>query len=123
MLKDAAATAALPVQDVERAKAFYEDKLGLTPAEVMGDEGCRYGSGATEFLLFPSSGRPSGEHTQMSFIVDDADAEVAALRAKGVEFEEVPGIDMADGIAEMDAGRGGWFKDSEGNLLGVFEYK
>ena len=76
------------------------------------------------------SGAPSGEFTQMAFEVTDLKATVAAMRARGVIFEEydLPGLKTVDGIAEVDGNypsKGGvgelaaWFKDSEGNLLGI----
>jgi len=81
-------------------------------------------------VLFQTLGRPSGEHTQMAFEVDDIDAVVAGLRERGVELEEVdlPGLRTVDGIAEVEGNypssggkgeRAAWFRDSEGNLLGV----
>ena len=87
-------------------------------------------AGGGEFALFLSAGRASGEHTQMGFEVTDLEATVAALRARGVEFETVdaPGLSTRDGIADIDGNdpstgareeRGAWFRDSEGNLIGV----
>ena len=122
MLADAVATASLPAQDLDRARAFYSEKLGLEPARVVeGGTGLRYELGPSAFLVFESSGRPAGTHTQMAFTVADADAEAARLRDAGVEFEEVEGLDQEDGIATMGEVRGGWFKDSEGNLLGLVQ--
>lgn len=74
----------------------------------------------TRFLLFPSSGSASGSHTQMGFIVADADAEVRDLHQRGVQFEEYdfPGFDKATSVAQIGEDRGAWFKDSEGNLPG-----
>ena len=82
------------------------------------------------FALFASAGRPSGEHTQLAFEVDDIEATVRELRERGVRFEEVdvPGMRTVDGIAEVDGNypssgatgeRAAWFRDSEGNLLGI----
>jgi catechol 2,3-dioxygenase-like lactoylglutathione lyase family enzyme len=112
--------ATLPVVDPARAKAFYSDKLGLEPvSEAPG--GNFYETGGTRFLLYPTQGRPSGAHTQMGFAVDDIEATVAALKARGVEFEEYdyPDFDIATRIATTGSIRAAWFKDSEGNLLGV----
>jgi catechol 2,3-dioxygenase-like lactoylglutathione lyase family enzyme len=83
-----------------------------------------------EFAIFESAGRPSGEHTQFGFEVEDIEATVAELRARGVVFEEVdvPGLRTRDGIADIDGNypskgargeRAAWFRDSEGNLLGI----
>ena len=119
----------LPAQDLERARAFYKEKLGLEPLEER-PGGLRYQCGNGHFSLFQSAGVPSGEHTQMAWEVDDLDAVVAELRRRGVVFEEVdmPGLRTVDWIAEVagnypSAGgvgeRAAWFRDSEGNLLGI----
>jgi catechol 2,3-dioxygenase-like lactoylglutathione lyase family enzyme len=119
----------LPVQDLERARAFYSDKLGLEPAEER-PGGLRYRCGSGAFALFASAGAAAGTHTQMSWEVTDLEATVAALRARGVVFEEydLPGLKTVGGIADVEGNypsRGGigekaaWFRDSEGNLLGI----
>jgi catechol 2,3-dioxygenase-like lactoylglutathione lyase family enzyme len=128
MLARAAVAVRLPAQDLERARAFYAEKLGLEPTEER-PGGLRYRLAGGEFALFESGGEPSGEHTQIAFEVDDIDAVVADLRARGVVFEsyELPGLTTVDGIAEIagnypskgNAERAAWFRDSEGNLLGI----
>jgi len=121
MLSDARIDAALPASDLERARRFYEEKLGLTPASEF-EGGLVYeGAEGTRFLLFPSFGAPSGDHTQIGFTVSDFDAEVAELRSRGVVFEEydLPGLKTVDGVAEFAAGKTAWFKDSEGNVLSI----
>jgi catechol 2,3-dioxygenase-like lactoylglutathione lyase family enzyme len=128
MLTRAAAAVRLPAQDLERARAFYAEKLGLEPTEAR-PGGLRYQLGGGEFALFESAGQPSGAHTQIAFEVDDIDAVVADLRARGLVFEsyQLPGLTTVDGIAEIDGNypskgsgeRAAWFRDSEGNLLGI----
>lgn len=119
----------LPAQDLERARAFYAEKLGLVPVEER-PGGLRYRCGNTYFAVFASAGAASGTHTQMGWEVDDLEATVAALRARGVVFEEydLPGLRTVNGIAEVAGNypsKGGvgekaaWFRDSEGNLLGI----
>jgi catechol 2,3-dioxygenase-like lactoylglutathione lyase family enzyme len=122
MLDRADVYATIPAQNLERAKSFYADKLGLKPAEE-GPEGLRYRCGEGGFLLFESSGEPSGTHTQLGWDVDDLEAAVATLREKGVVFEEydLPGFKTVNGIADIAGERGAWFKDSEGNLLAIGE--
>jgi catechol 2,3-dioxygenase-like lactoylglutathione lyase family enzyme len=123
MFKPKAVAAALPAQDFGRAKAFWADKVGLTPVSES-DEEARYRIGQTEFLVFPSTGKASGDHTQMGFEVDDVQAAVTWLRDRGVVFEEydMPGFRSVDGIVEMEGEKGAWFRDSEGNLVAVGEY-
>ena len=121
-LADSHVNATIPARDLERAKNFYADKLGLKPAEERPD-GLRYRCGDGEFLLFESSGEPSGTHTQLGWDVDDLEATVSELRANGVVFEEydLPGFKTVEGIAEIAGEKGAWFKDSEGNLLAIGE--
>jgi catechol 2,3-dioxygenase-like lactoylglutathione lyase family enzyme len=118
----------LPAQDLDRARAFYRDKLGLSPVEER-EGGLRYLCAAGEFHVFLSTGVASGESTQLGFEVDDIDAVVADLRARGVVFEEidVPGFEVVDGIMKVEDNypskgkgeRGIFFRDSEGNLLAI----
>ena len=120
MLADRPIHTPLPATDLERAKRFYTEKLGLT-AESEAPEGVFYRSGDTRFLVFPSGGTASGTHTQASWIVDDVESEVAALKARGVIFEEydTPNLKTVNSLATIGQSKGVWFKDSEGNLLGL----
>jgi catechol 2,3-dioxygenase-like lactoylglutathione lyase family enzyme len=112
---------------MDRARAFYAEKLGLEPAEER-PGGLLYHCANGTFALFASAGVPSGSHTQMAWDVDDIEATVAELRSRGVVFEEVdlPGH-RADGITTVSGNypskgtgeRAVWFRDSEGNMLGV----
>ena len=129
-LRDATKTATrLPAQDLDRARAFYAEKLGLEPADER-PGGILYRVGDTEFALFASGGRATGDHTQMGFEVDDIEATVAELRpaASSSRRSTRPGCATRGGIADIDGNypskhasgeRGAWFHDSEGNLLGI----
>ena len=119
----------LPARNLDRARAFYADKLGLAPIEER-PGGLLYRCGDGLFALFESVGSPSGSHTQMGIEVSDLRAAVATLRARGVQFEEydAPGLETVNGVAQVDGNypsKGGkgelaaWFRDSEGNLLGM----
>ena len=129
MLDDGAVATRLPAQDLQRARAFYAEKLGLEPAEER-PGGLLYRCASGEFALFETDGAPSGSHTQMAWQVGDIEAVVAQLSARGVVFEEygLPGLTTAGGIAQVDGNypskgsvgeRAAWFKDSEGNLLAI----
>ena len=128
MLKEGRVATRLPAQDLDRARGFYADKLGLFPVEER-EGGVRYVCAAGEFALFESAGAPSSEHTQMVWEVDDIEATVTELRFRGVRFEEYdfPGLETVDGIATIEGNypskgsgeRGAWFRDSEGNLLAI----
>jgi catechol 2,3-dioxygenase-like lactoylglutathione lyase family enzyme len=123
MFEPSRAAATIPAQNYDRAKAFYAEKLGLTPSEETG-AGATYRLGETEFLLFPSSGKASGDHTQLGFFVSDVESAVASLRDKGVVFEEYdfPGFKTENGIGEVEGQKGAWFRDSEGNLISLGEF-
>ena len=107
---------------------YIAEQLGLEPSEER-PGGLLYRCGGAEFALFLSTGSSPGTFTQMAWNVDDLDATVAELKARGVEFEEVdvPGLKTVDGIAQVagnypSKGTGeqaAWFRDSEGNLMGV----
>jgi len=120
MLSDKDTYASIPVSDIARAKHFYGETLGL-PMERDTEGGVMYHAGRTLFFVYPSRFKAGG-HTQMSWLVSDIKAEVAALRAKGIEFEEydVPGLEIVDGIAHSGPNVWtAWFKDPDGNLLGL----
>jgi predicted enzyme related to lactoylglutathione lyase len=129
MLENAEVATRLPAQDLERARKFYAEKLGLKPSEER-PGGLLYRCGSGQFALFGSAGGPPGGHTQMAFDVEDIEATVQRLREHGVIFEEydLPGLTTVDGIADVEGNypskggkgeRAAWFRDSEGNMLGI----
>jgi catechol 2,3-dioxygenase-like lactoylglutathione lyase family enzyme len=127
-LQGARGVAKLPAQDLERARRFYRDRLGLEPVEER-DGGLRYLCGTTEFHLFASSGSASGQSTQMGFEVEDLDQAVADLRARGLAFEtfDMGDLEVIDQVVVVPDNypskgtgeRGAFFFDSEGNLLSL----
>jgi len=124
MLSEYPIHAALPAIDLERAKRFYADKLGLTP-ESEGPDGLFYRcGGSTRFLVFPSGGTASGTHTQMTWNTPDIEAAVADLKPRGVVFEEydAPEVKTVKSVATLGQSKGAWFKDSEGNLLALGQF-
>lgn len=122
MLKITDVLATLPAQDIKRARQFYEQKLGLKPGEEQPDGGALYRIGNTGFLVFPSMGKPSGDHTQLGFDVEEINAALNELKSKGVKLEDYnfPNFKTENGIMTMpDGSKGAWFKDTEGNLIAV----
>jgi catechol 2,3-dioxygenase-like lactoylglutathione lyase family enzyme len=114
----------LPAQNVARARAFYADKLGLKPYREHADH-LYFEVGRTTFIIFPSTGAPSGTHDQLGFIVDDVESTVARLQSKGVTFEIFPGprgATMKNAIMDRGSMKAAWFKDSEGNLISIAEF-
>jgi catechol 2,3-dioxygenase-like lactoylglutathione lyase family enzyme len=128
-LQDAAVGVRLPAQDLERARRFYAERLGLHPVETR-EGALRYECGDDSFAIFASGGKPSGTHTQMGFYVPDIEAAVRELRERGLVFDEVeiPGLASRGGIVDIPGQypstgavgeRAIWFHDSEGNQLGL----
>jgi catechol 2,3-dioxygenase-like lactoylglutathione lyase family enzyme len=113
--------ATIPAKDIGRTRKFYEHVLGCqvvqeNPAGVM------YRSGDTFFGLYLTPFAGTAQHTLGGFFVDDVEGAVAALRGKGVTFEQydIPGIKTDEnGIADLGGRKGAWFRDPEGNILGV----
>jgi catechol 2,3-dioxygenase-like lactoylglutathione lyase family enzyme len=117
----------LPVTDMERARRFYAERLGLLPEAELPNEldGLFYRCGGSRFLLFPSQTPSSGDHSQMTWLTSDIEADVAALKARGVIFEEydLPGLKTVNSVAIIGESKGAWFKDSEGNLLALGQFE
>ena len=123
MIKNLRTHATLPAADLARAKSFYADKLGLNPASES-EGGIFYEVvGGTRFVLYPSPNPNRGGHTQLGFTTDDIEKEVAELRDRGVAFEEydLPGLKTENGIAQTGTARAAWFKNSEGNTIGLIQ--
>ena len=124
MLKDLEITAVLPAKDIDRARTFYRDVLGLEPADTMDEENLIYRCGnRTAFLLYKTDNAGTAKNTQMGWGTNDIDAEVEDLRRRGVVFEEYdfPGLKTENGIASTPVGKAAWFLDSEGNTLNLFQ--
>jgi catechol 2,3-dioxygenase-like lactoylglutathione lyase family enzyme len=112
--------ATLPTGDVARLRQFYEG-LGFEVIEET-SAGVYVGSGdGTYFAVTKQSGQASGTHTQLGFRVRQIQAVVADLRSRGAVFEEYETPRTVDGIAEVPVGRAAWFKDPDGNLIGLVE--
>jgi catechol 2,3-dioxygenase-like lactoylglutathione lyase family enzyme len=124
MLKDGIAQATLPVADLERAKGFWA-KVGLSPTNER-PGGIEYNaSGSSSFTVYPTRNSNRGGHTQLHFRVNDIESEVADLKAKGVAFEEYdfPALKTENSIATTESGKGAWFKDEDGNTIGIFQQR
>lgn len=114
----------LPAADMERAKAFYRDYLDLEPYQTDEDGTARYNVGDMMMLLYPSEFAGTNQATAAGFGVSDLEGTVAGLRVRGIAFEEYDFGDAAtvDGILSFpDGTKAAWFKDTEGNILGLFQ--
>jgi len=122
MLKNAEIVPYVPVADLARARNFYEKTLGLEPKEEYSSQAVIYECGkGTWFFMYISPGAGTSKASTAFWEVDDVEAEVADLKARGVVFEEydMPGIKMVNSIATGGGAKTAWFKDSEGNILAV----
>jgi catechol 2,3-dioxygenase-like lactoylglutathione lyase family enzyme len=123
MLADARIDATIPTTDLDRARAFYAGTLGLRPADqpARGRELVYECGERTRLLVYERPSAGSAEHTLAHFVVADLDATVKELRGRGVTFEEYdrPDIRTVDGIATFDDFRAAWFKDPDGNIIGL----
>ena len=124
MLENAPMTTILPVIDMQRARGFYEKKLGLKPVGLKPDGKFVYATGSGGVLaLFPKDGGTKADHTAISFQVRDIAAAIKELKAAGVTFEDYdfPGLKTVDHVCVLGAEKAAWFKDTEGNYLCLHE--
>ena len=123
MLNTSRVEANIPAADLGRARAFYADKLGLTPTREMAGVNLVYQTeGGSTFNIYETAFAGQAGHTIAQWHVDDIESEVNDLKAKGVVFEvyDMPGVRWQGEIAELEGlGRAAWFKDSEGNIMCV----
>jgi predicted enzyme related to lactoylglutathione lyase len=121
MLSNAAIVPYIPASDIPRARKFYEDVVGLKAKEVYAG-GVIYECGKGSWVfMYPSPGAGTNKASTAFWSVDDVEAEVAALKSRGVVFEDYdwPGIKTVNGIATGGGAKTAWFKDTEGNILAI----
>jgi catechol 2,3-dioxygenase-like lactoylglutathione lyase family enzyme len=120
MFENSIAMAVLPASDLERARRFWSEVFGLTPArsDTGGDF---YVVGGLPLLVYETQFAGTAQNTSFGFFTDDLDRDMAALREKGVTFNEydLPGLKTENGVVDMDGERGAWFNDSEGNIISI----
>ena len=123
MLGKADATPMIAVKDIDRAKQFYADKLGLKPFQEMGGEFFMLKSGDTTLNVYKSEFAGTNKATALTFDVDDIDAEVRELKDKGISFEhyDVQGLKPEGDIYSGEGMKTAWFKDPDGNILSLVE--
>lgn len=121
MLANAAIAPTLPAVDLKRAKRFYEGILGFKVVMEDPSPGIMLQCGKGTMLYIYERAATKADHTVASFAVDNVDEELNELRRKGINIEEynMPGLKTEHGIATVGGMKGGWFKDTEGNILSV----
>jgi predicted enzyme related to lactoylglutathione lyase len=112
-------TTVLPVHDMERARSFYEGKLGFADPDPMPDGSLVYHLKASDVALLPTEGGAEPEHTAISFEVSDIDDGIRTLEKAGVAFEDYdqPGLKTVNHIFDAGTEKCAWFRDTEGNYL------
>ena len=113
--------ATLPAADIERAKAWYSSVLGLEPAEITDSGDVWYEVAGTRLMVYPSQYAGTNQATAVNIRVDDVEATVEELKARGAEFEHYDfgeTFRTVDGIATSPSGeKMAWLKDPEGNII------
>ena len=123
MLQERRCATMIAVADLDRAVAWYRDKLGLEPAEKAEDGVMYECAGGTRFSLYPSQFAGTAQSTLMGWETENLDKDMEDLRGRGVTFEEYdfPGLKTENGVAQLGTERGCWFKDGDGNILSLFQ--
>ena len=123
MFKDTKAFSGFAVDDLEQARAFYGDTLGIETSSEMGLLTLRLAGGARPTLVYPKPGFEPATYTILNFPVADVEAAVDALNERGVAMEIYDGFGQDEkGIARGDEGPPiAWFRDPAGNILSVLE--
>ena len=122
MLGDKEAVANIAVKNLETAKKFYEETLGLTQIGAEGQEVIVFRSGSSTIYVYKSQYAGTNQATALTWVVGkDIEGVVQELKAKGVTFEH---YDMPDVTRENDIHVAGnmkvaWFKDPDGNILNI----
>lgn len=120
MFENSIAMAVLPASDLERARRFWSDVFALTPVrtDIGGDF---YIVGGMPVLVYETQFAGTAQNTSLGLFTDDLDRDMAALRERGVTFNEydLPGLKTENGVVDMDGERGAWFDDSEGNIISI----
>lgn len=124
MLTQAPVTTILPVKDMDRARDFYEKRLGLEPRGFAADGNYLFGcGGSAQIALITKPEGTKAEHTALSFEVTGIEQVIAQLKVRGVVFEDYdfPNLKTVDHVCVLGSDKAAWFKDSEGNYLCVHE--
>ena len=124
MLANAPVTTMLPVKDLNRAREFYEKRLGLKPLGLRQDGKFQFAGGSGGVIaLFPKEGGTKADHTAVSFQVKNIEEAIKDLKGRGIVFEDYdfPGLKTVNHVCVLGAEKAAWFKDTEGNYLCIHE--
>ena len=121
MFANTKAFSGFAVGDLDQARRFYGDTLGVTTSEQNGLMTLHL-AGGRDTLVYPKPDHVPATYTILNFVVDDIDKAVDELAGRGVQFERYEGA----GQDEKGINRGGgpdiaWFRDPAGNILAVLQ--
>jgi catechol 2,3-dioxygenase-like lactoylglutathione lyase family enzyme len=122
MLGDKDAAANIAVKNLERAKKFYEDTLGLTQVGSEGEEAITFKSGNSVINVYQSQYAGTNKATAVTWVVgQDVEGFVQQLKAKGIAFEhyDMPGVTRNGDVHVAEDMKVAWFKDPDGNILNI----
>ena len=121
MLESQTAFSSFSVNDLQKAKQFYANALGLKVKESK--EGLELHPGDTDVFIYPKPNHMPASFTVLNFVVDDIEKAVDELKKTGVRFEQYEGEIKTDkrGIHHNGGPKIAWFKDPAGNILSVLE--
>ena len=113
----------IPARDLPRARAFYEQKVGLKPKQETAGGVVYESAGGTACFLYPTTNAGTNKASQAFWQVSDIEREVAELKSRGVTFEDydMPGIRTHGGIAVGGGAKSAWFTDTEGNIMALIQ--
>jgi catechol 2,3-dioxygenase-like lactoylglutathione lyase family enzyme len=126
MFRDTRAFSGFSVDDIERARQFYADTLGLQVSrdDEMGGMLTLHIAGDRDILVYPKADHVPASYTMLNFPVDDIDRAVDELIARGVRFERYDGMPQDEkGVMRGHGPSIAWFTDPAGNVLSVLEQK
>jgi catechol 2,3-dioxygenase-like lactoylglutathione lyase family enzyme len=121
MLGDYDAMATIAVKDLKAAKKFYEGKLGFKVVHTEGEEAVAYRSGKSQLLVYRSQYADTNKATAATWMVEDVEALVKELKAKGIAFEhyDMPGVTLKGDVHVAGSRKNAWFKDPDGNIIAL----
>jgi catechol 2,3-dioxygenase-like lactoylglutathione lyase family enzyme len=124
MLKDSTSHTDIATKDIDKAREFYGDELGLKEMKRDENGDTYYQSGASTIKVYQSNSAGTNQATYMSWDVDDINGTVDELKSKGVSFEHynMPGVTVEGDVHKIGHELAAWFKDPDGNILCLGSY-